>query len=224
MNAKVNCLPVYVLIDTSKSMAPFESMLNEGIESLYDELITSPRISDFAHVSILSFNTEAEVVMQMTDLQSMNALPQVTCGGVTYFNSAIALLRQRLDQDVPALKQAGRQVLRPVAFLLTDGVPTGRDGHQSEEWRSDYQALVAKSYPNHPNVVPFGYGQAPPQFLMDIATLPNGAFLAKDGGTEGALKKVIPALLNTLIASANDNALSVPTEVDGYIRVSNEIL
>jgi uncharacterized protein YegL len=224
MNAKVNCLPVYVMIDTSQSMNSFESMLNEGIESLYDELITSPRISDFAYVSIISFNTEAEVVMEMTDLQSMNALPQMTCGGITYFNAAIALLRQRIDQDVPYLKNAGRQVLRPVAFLLTDGVPTDKTGHRTEEWRSDYKALVSKSYANHPNVVPFGYGQASPQFLMDVATLPNTAFLAKDGGTEGALKKVIPALLNTLIASANDNALSVPTEVDGYIRVSNEFL
>jgi hypothetical protein len=83
---------------------------------------------------------------------------------------------------------------------------------------------VAKSYPNHPNVVPFGYGQASPQFLSDVATLPDGAFLAKDGGTGGALKKVIPALLNTLIASASDNALSVPTEVDGYTRVSSGII
>jgi uncharacterized protein YegL len=219
-----SCLPVYVLIDTSKSMAPFEAMLNEGIVSLYDELITSPRICDFAHVSIISFNTGAEVVMQMTDLQSMKALPEVICGGVTYFNAAIALLRQRIDDDVPALKSAGRQVHRPVAFLLTDGVPTGRDGLASNEWRADYQELVSKSYANHPNVVPFGYGQASPQFLSEIATLPNGAFLAKDGGTEGALKKVIPALLNTLIISAKDNTLSVPTEVDGYIRVSNDVL
>src|SRR5215472_2509282 len=144
MNAKVNCLPVYVMIDTSKSMSPYESMLNEGIESLYDELITSPRISDFAHVSIISFNSDAEVVMQMTDLQSMKALPQVTCGGATYLNAAIALLRQRIDQDVPSLKNAGRQVLRPVAFLLTDGIPTDRSGRPSVEWKADYQALVSK--------------------------------------------------------------------------------
>lgn len=224
MNAKVNCLPVYVLIDTSHSMSPYETMLNEGIESLYDELITSPRISDFAHVSIISFNSEAELVMQMTDLQSMSALPQVTCGGATYFNAAIELLRQRIDQDVPALKGAGRQVLRPVAFLLTDGVPTDRSGHASTEWKADYQDMVSKAYNNHPNVVPFGYGNASPQFLQEVATLPNAAFLAKDGGTDTALRKVIPALLNTLIASANDNALSLPSEVDGYIRVSKEII
>jgi hypothetical protein len=201
---KVNCLPVYVLIDTSQSMSAFESMLNTGIETLYDELVTSPRISDFAYVSIISFNTDAEVVMQMTDLQSMTALPQVKCGGSTYFNGAIEL--------------------RPVAFLLTDGVPTDKTGRRaSDEWRPDYQALVSQSYPNHPNVVPFGYGQAPPQFLTDVATIPNTAFLATDN-TKGALEKVIPALLNTLIASAGHNDLSVPAEVDGFIRVASDIL
>jgi uncharacterized protein YegL len=208
-------------------MSPYESILNQQIEALYDALITSPRISDFAYVSIISFNTEAEAVMQMTDLQSMTALPQVSCGGVTYFNAAIALLRERIDQDVPQLKSSGRQVLRPVAFLLTDGVPTDRQGVRSEEWRADYQALVSKSYGNHPNVVPFGYGQASPQFLQEVATIPNAAFLAKDDGANGtntALQKVIPALLNTLIASARGNALTLPAEVDGYIRVAKEVL
>jgi uncharacterized protein YegL len=224
MDAKVNCLPVYVIIDTSKSMTPFESMLNEGIESLYDELITSPRISDFAHVSIISFNTDAEVVLQMMDLQSLNALPQVICAGVTNLGKALALLRQRIDEDVPYLKSSGRQVLRPVAFLLTDGLPTDALGHLSEEWRAEYAALVDKSYSRHPNVVPFGYGQATPNFLKDIATIPDAAFLAKDDGTDSALRKVIPALLNTLLASAKDNALTLPATVDGFIRVSEEIL
>jgi len=220
----MNCLPVYVVIDTSHSMSPYEDMLNQQVESLYDELITSPRISDFAHVSIISFNTRAEVVMQMTDLQSMTALPQLTCGGVTYFNAAIALLRERIDQDVPQLKSTGRQVLRPVAFLLTDGLPTDTQGIRSDGWRSDYQALVSKSYANHPNVVPFGYDQASPQFLRDVATIPDAAFIAKDDSTNSALQKVIPALLNTLIASARDNALTLPAEFDGYIRVAKEVL
>ena len=36
METKVNCLPVYIMIDTSASMAPYEDVLNETIETLYD--------------------------------------------------------------------------------------------------------------------------------------------------------------------------------------------
>jgi len=205
-------------------MKPFEDVLNQTIESLYDELITSPRISEFAFVSILSFNTDANVVLQMTDLQSMDALPEVECGGVTNFLNALQLLRKCIEDDIPRLSEAGRHVLRPVAFLLTDGQPTDESGRLTEDWRPEYAALVDKSYRRHPNVVPFGYGTATAAFLNDVSTIPNAAFLAKDGGTGEALKKIIPTLLNTLVASARDNELRLPADVDGFIRVSPEIV
>ena len=224
METKINCLPVYIMIDTSHSMTPFEDVLNETIESLYDELITSPRISEFAYVSILSYNTEAEVVLQMTDLQSMDALPQLQCVGVTNFVKALRLLRQRIDEDVPRLSESGREVLRPVAFLLTDGQPTDEQGRLSDNWRSDYAALVEKSYRRHPNVVPFGYGAATAAILNDVSTIPGAAFLAKEGDTGDALKKIIPALLNTLVASARHDELRLPAEVHGFIKVAPEIV
>lgn len=224
METKVNCLPVYILIDTSHSMSPVEDVLNQTIESLYDELITSPRISEFAFVSILSYNTDAEVVLAMTDLQSLDALPQLQCGGVTNFVQALQLLRERIEDDIPRLSEKGRHVLRPVAFLLTDGQPTDEDGRLSDNWRPEYNALVDKSYRRHPNVVPFGYGNATEASLKDVSTIPGAAFLAKGGQTGDALKKIIPALLNTLVASAKDNQLRLPTEVDGFIRVSPEFV
>lgn len=219
---KVKCLPVYIVIDTSHSMTPFESLLNESIEELYDQLITSPRISDFAQISIISYNTDAQVVLQMTGLQSLTALPELACGGVTDFGRVLRLLRERIDDDVPSLTRAGRAVLRPVAFLLTDGHPTDQEGHPSDAWKADYDALINQSYRRHPNIVPFGYGMATVEIVRQISTIRGAAFLAKDGGTADALKMVIPALLNTLVASAHDNALSVPREIDGFIRVTED--
>jgi uncharacterized protein YegL len=224
METRVNCLPVYILIDTSQSMTPFEDVLNETIETLYDELITSPRISEFAYMSILSYNTDAEVVLRMSDLQSMTALPELQCGGVTNFLKALRLLRQRIEEDVPYLSSSGREVLRPVAFLLTDGYPTDEKGNLSDNWKSDFESLVDKSYRRHPNVVPFGYGTAPATILKEVSTIPGAAFLAKDGGTSEALRKIIPALLNTLVASARDHALRLPSEVEGFIRISDEFV
>jgi uncharacterized protein YegL len=224
LGTKIKCLPVYIVIDTSYSMTPYEDVLNQTIETLYDTLITSPRIADFAHISILSYNTEAEVVLQMTDLQTMDLLPLLSCGGVTDFVKALRLLRQRIEEDVTQLSNAGREVLRPVAFLLTDGQPTDDQGHPSDNWKGEYEALVDKLYRRHPNVVPFGYGTATADMLLGISTIPGAAFLAKDGGTAEALRRIIPALLNTLVASARDNELRLPTEVDGFIRVSPEIV
>lgn len=220
---KVKCLPVYIVIDTSYSMLGVEKILNDAIENLYDALITSPRISDFAHISIISFNTEAEVILRMTGLQSLDALPELSCGGATVFENAVALLRERIDEDIPALNSAGRAVLRPVAFLLTDGQPTDKEGHLSDAWQPSFKALTDKSNRRYPNVVPFGYGTATPDTVRQFGTIPGAAFIAETDTAE-ALGNVIPALLNTLVASARDNQLRVPKEVDGFITVSGDVL
>jgi uncharacterized protein YegL len=205
-------------------MSKYEGILNETVESLYDELIMSPRISEFAYVSIISYNTSAELVLQMTDIQSMNALPQLGCGGATNFSAAIQLLRQRIDEDVPKLNDAGREVLRPVAFLLTDGQPTDVKGVPTDSWKSEFAALTDKSYRRHPNVVPFGYGTATAGVVSEISTISGAAFIAKDTGTGDALKKIMTALLNSLVASARDNALRLPTQVEGFIQVSPDVV
>jgi uncharacterized protein YegL len=222
--SKLNCLPVYILIDTSSSMKNVEAILNESVENLYDELVLNKRISEFAHVSIVSFNTNANVIMQMTDLHSMTALPEIQCGGATNFSRALRLLKEQIDLDVPALSSAGRDVLRPVVFFLTDGQPTDENGNPTTAWRADYAAIIDRSWRRHPNVVPFGYGDAAAEVLLELATIEGAAFLAKDGGTGDALRKIIPTLLNTLVASARDNELRLPAEVDGFIRVSPEIV
>jgi uncharacterized protein YegL len=224
MTTQVKCLPVYILVDTSHSMSQYEDVLNQTIESLYDELIISPRISEFAHVSIISYNTSAEVVLDMTDLQAMDALPQLGCGGVTNFTAAIRLLRQRIEEDVPRLNDSGRQVLRPVAFLLTDGQPTDDEGYPSDDWKPEFASLVDKSYRRHPNVVPFGYGQATAAVVTQLSTIPGAAFLAQDTSTGDALKNIMTALLNSLVASARENALRLPTQVEGFIQVSPDVV
>lgn len=223
-HTRMNCLPTYILIDTSSSMKSSEGILNETLEYLYDELIMSPRISDFAHISIISFNTDTHVVLEMADIQQITALPQLECSGVTNFTRAFQVLHQRIDHDVPMLNAAGREVLRPVAFLLTDGQPTDEEGRVTQAWRDEYGRLTDKGWRRRPNVVPFGFGGATADVLHDMATINGVAFLAKDNGNSDSLRKIFATLLNTLVTSAQENELRLPTEVDGFIRVSRDII
>jgi uncharacterized protein YegL len=143
---------------------------------------------------------------------------------VTNFSRVFQVLRQRIDQDVPMLNAAGREVLRPVAFLLTDGQPTDENGRITQNWRDEYERLTDKDWRRHPNIVPFGFGGATADVLQDMATINGIAFLAKDPGNSESLRKIFAMLLNTLVASAQENELRLPTEVDGFIRVSQEII
>ncbi len=221
---KVKCLPTYILIDTSSSMKPSQDTLNETVESLYDELIMRPSISDFACISIITFSTDAHVVLGMTDIQQLTALPQLECAGVTNFNRAFQVVRSCIDRDVDQLNAAGRAVLRPVVFVLTDGQPTDDTGHITQAWRQDYDRLVDPSWRRHPNIVPFGFGGATVDVLKDMATIDGGAFLARDSTNSDALRRIFATLLSTLVASAQSSELRLPTEVDGFVRVNQDVI
>lgn len=221
---KVKCLPTYILIDTSSSMKPAQDTLNETVESLYDELILDPSICDFAHVSIVTFSTDAHVVLGMTDIQQISALPMLECGGVTNFGRALEAVRGCIDGDVEQLIAVGREVLRPVVFVLTDGQPTDERGYLSDAWRTSHAQLVDRAWKRHPNVVPFGFGGATPDVLRDMATIPGAAFIAKDPGNTDSLKTIFATLLNSLVASQQSNELRLPREVDGFVTVNQDII
>jgi uncharacterized protein YegL len=220
----VNCLPTYILIDTSSSMKPVEAHLNDTLEYLYDELMMAPAIAEFTRLSLISFNTDAYVVLSMTDIQEVVALPQLECWGVTNFSRAYEVVRQRIDADVAELTGANRKVLRPVVFVLTDGQPTDETGRITQGWRPEFERLTDKSWSRHANVVPFGFGNATAEVLKDMSTIDGCAFLAKDSGNSEALRKIFVTLLNTLVASARSNELRLPAEVDGFIRVNQDFI
>ena len=219
----VKCLPTYILLDTSSSMEPAQDTLNQTVESLYDELSLNPSICDFVHASIVTFSDDAHVVLGMTDIQELTALPVIKCAGVTNFNRAFQVLRSCIDRDVDHLN-AGREVLRPVVFVLTDGQPTDERGYKTEAWRSDYARLVDRGWRRRPNVVPFGFGAATREVIRDMATIDGAAFLAKDPDNADSLKRIFATLLSTLVASAHSNELRLPKEVDGFVTVNQDII
>jgi uncharacterized protein YegL len=210
---KTKCLPTYLLLDTSGTMKAHEKTLNNTLEHVYLSLVESPRVAEFAHISIISFNTQPHLVLEMTDIEEIRALPRLSCGGLTNFGSAFDLLSERINIDVPALKSAGMAVLRPAVFLLTDGLPT-----DPEKWAARFAALADPAWPRRPHVITFGFGDATAESIGGMAT--KAAFLAKNNLQENeVLTSMLTTLLNTLVASAPAGELVIPTDLPGFERV-----
>jgi uncharacterized protein YegL len=149
----------------------------------------------------------------MTDIEEVRALPTLSCSGLTNFGPAFDLLRERINIDVPALKSAGMAVLRPAAFLLTDGQPS-----DVQQWMARFAALVDPTWSRRPHVIAFGFGRATPKSIGSMAT--KAAFLAKNNVREKeALTSMLTTLLNTLVASAPAGQLALPTDLPGFERV-----
>ncbi|WP_283136909.1 vWA domain-containing protein [Rhizohabitans arisaemae] len=202
-------LPTYVVLDVSGSMLPYEELLNDTLMHIFDTIDRHPQISEFIHLSIITFNTEAFLVTSMTDFKDVQELPRVECRGMTNFGLAFDLLRRRIETDIPLLVDAGVAVVRPVVFLLTDGDPSDPD-----RWKGPLNELKDRSWKPHPNIITYGFGSASERILAEIATA--AAYKAERGDTGEALTAALTSLLNSMVASAKNQELRIPESVRGY--------
>jgi uncharacterized protein YegL len=211
-------LPTYVVLDTSGSMTPHEQLLNDTLMHIYDTIDLTPQVSEFVHLSIVSFNNEPHLVTSMTDLDNVTTLPTVTCGGRTNFAPMFRMVRSLVESDVPQLASKGIRVLRPVIFVLTDACPTDPDPAQ---WRDALAELTDKGWKPHPYIITYGFGEASEAVLGSIANV--AAFAAEKGtSNQGALAGALNSMLNSLVASAKAGELQIPEKVEGYRTIPRE--
>ena len=210
-------MPAYLVLDTSGSMAEYEALLNKTLASIYETLYRSPQVSEFVHLSVVSFDTEPYVVVPMMDIESLNGLPTVQCGGLTNYGPMFRMMRERIDEDLAAFRSQGYQVVRPVIFLLTDGIPS------DDDWEKDFADLRDDSWKPRPHTITYGFGEASEQVLLQVSTA--AAYLAEEGSqadTAKALTGALTSMLNSLVTSAATRRLEIPTSVEGYRPLSLE--
>lgn len=204
------CLPTYVVIDVSGSMNPYRDLLNQVLRKVHTGL--SRRVTEFAHMSIIAFSTQAWTVVEMTNLEYLSDMPEVTCAGVTNYEKAFDLVRHRIGVDVETLRAQNKNVLRPGVFFLSDGAPNDGD------WRAGHARLVDPNWEWRPHVITYGFGAASEAVTGSVSTL--AAFIADAGvGQDQALVRAIESLMNSLVASAREGRMEPPTEVLGFRSV-----
>ena len=115
-------LPIYFLIDTSSSMESEDKIgsVNEAIRRMLRLCKESQYTRDVALISIIRFNSYAELLLPITELKNCNP-PRLKASGSTALGSTFDLLRKRLEIDNSHFSKYFRE---PIVFLLTDGFPT----------------------------------------------------------------------------------------------------
>lgn len=210
---KPKCLPTYLVVDASSSMRPHERILNETLAHVHESIRDQPRVSEFAHVSLIVFSTQAQLIIEMADLEGVPQMPQIRCYGRTDYGTAFDLLRSRIDIDVDDLISQGMAVLRPVVFLLTDGLPS------DSGWASSFRQLADRQWRRHPHVITYGFGEANPDVLSKITTVVG--FIAEPGTDHrSALTDALDNMLNSLVASSEQGEWVFDNAVHGYQRVN----
>lgn len=212
---KKKCLPVYLVVDTSGSMEKHTELLNQTVKRVVTHVADSPKVSEFAHISIITFNAMPHVILEMTSIDDLTRLPKLACTLNTNYGAMFAMVRQCIERDVPKLITTGRGVLRPVVFILTDGAPSDKD------WAIQFNALTDKGWKHYPHTVSFGFGDAVGPVLARIGTLRAFKAAVDD---KAAITTMLNTLLHTLVQSAGADGLRVPKHVPGYDTIPDDYM
>ena len=131
-------LPVYILVDCSGSMAgePIAAM-QMGIKALISALQEDPQAVDTVWLSIITFDSDAEQVLPLTDIREV-AAPPLDAGGTTALGQALTLLDERMEDEVRTYSEDQKADWKPLAFIFTDGAPT-------DDWKTPVHALKSQN-------------------------------------------------------------------------------
>jgi len=144
-------LPIYMLLDTSGSMAgaPIQAV-NQGVNLLYNELMNDPSAIETVHIAVLTFASQANVVMPLTELTKFSP-PTLNAGGSTSLGAALQLLGSSLDRDIIPNSPERKGDYKPLVFLMTDGQPT-------DNWEREADAIKNRTQKKVATIIALGCG------------------------------------------------------------------
>ncbi|MCZ7567035.1 MAG: VWA domain-containing protein [Ardenticatenaceae bacterium] len=114
-------LPVFILLDASGSMAGTRiELMRQGIVRLIEHLQWYDEPVEIL-LSIITFGSHAEVLLEPTPVIEIKQLPDIRAGGATALGSALKLLANLLNTwTLPS----HTRILRPMIIVAMDGSPT----------------------------------------------------------------------------------------------------
>lgn len=147
-------LPVYLLLDTSGSMAGDAiEAVNVGLSTMISALRSNAMALETAYLSLIAFGGErARVITPLTSLDQIT-IPTLSADGLTPLGDAIRLLNESLDKDIILndKTQERKGDYKPMVFILTDGEP-------NDDWRPQHKILKERTRAKVGGLIAIGCG------------------------------------------------------------------
>jgi len=119
-------VPVSLCIDTSGSMMGDKIReLVEGIKLFYDAIDEDDDAHDSAEVSVVAFNSGANVVQDFASIEGLRRDIAITPSGLTHLGEGVNLALDTLEKRKALYSNSGVLYYQPWLVLMTDGQPNG---------------------------------------------------------------------------------------------------
>lgn len=126
-------VPVTLCLDTSGSMLGDKIReLVEGVNLFYDAIDEDDDAHDAAEVSIVEFNSGANLIQEFANVERLPRIDTIEPSGATYMGEGVNLALDTLEQRKAVYSNAGVLYYQPWLVLMTDGQPNGDPGSLEE--------------------------------------------------------------------------------------------
>ncbi|MFS8201872.1 vWA domain-containing protein [Streptomyces sp. CWNU-52B] len=164
---------IYLVIDESLDGDCVDE-LNRGLAALHSALSGAPAVSAALRLCVLGMAAGTEMRLPLDTVLPSTRTPILAGRQGLSYEEAFRMLQALLRQDVALVKTQRTQVLRPIVFFLTGGVPDEGAG-----WHDAYRDLVDQGgNPVAPHLVALGLGRAEARAVRTVATRPEFGFMA----------------------------------------------
>lgn len=175
----VRRLPIYLLLDTSGSMAgePIQDV-RLGVETFQREVGNDPFAEETVYVGVITFGGEAEFVTKglipIGKFSDEFNTESISANGQTPLGQALWLLEESLDKDIKSpIKGGEKGDWKPLIFILTDGEPT-------DEWQKPREVILNRQHKKVINIVTVGCGDRINQQNLKEISLGSAFIMGKD--------------------------------------------
>ncbi|ACZ86516.1 vWA domain-containing protein [Streptosporangium roseum] len=195
-------VPIYLVVNTSRSMAGRLVEIEHVLAAFADELLFSPILGDRVRVCVVAFSDSARCVLPLSDLTGIVELPKLVPGRETRFAPMFDLLTSLTDVDASAHLAAGLVYDRPLALLVTDGVPA------DPGWQRAFDRFYRHA---HPRIVLITIGVGAPQAEeMGSAMRVSSTRMLGDAPDQPMVSQIKVALMEHLAPLATSRRIIRP--------------
>jgi uncharacterized protein YegL len=106
---------------------PIEAVKN-GVQIMISSLRQNPQAIETAFLSVITFDSNAQQIIPLTDLASFQMV-DIKATGVTALGEALKLVAHKIDTEVRKTTTEQKGDWKPLVFIMTDGIPT-------DDWQS----------------------------------------------------------------------------------------